>query len=111
MEQIAIKDKELLEMKADHEHLKGKLQKFEKEKTELEARVVELCVEKKELETSKENHGYTMLEIGFERARKQAEYFYPDLKFDNLDPIKVVHNGTLVDDDEVDVEGGVCSSR
>ncbi|MED6179942.1 hypothetical protein PIB30_005741 [Stylosanthes scabra] len=86
--------------------LKGKLQKLDKEKTELEARVVELCVQKKEAETSKENHGYAMLEIGFERARKQAEYFHPDLKFDNLDPIKVVHNGTLIDDDEVDLEGG-----
>ncbi|MED6209005.1 hypothetical protein PIB30_050421 [Stylosanthes scabra] len=68
--------------------------------------VVELAVEKKEAEKSKENHGYAMLEIGFERARKQAEFFYLDLKFDNLDPIKVVHNSALVDDDEVDVEGG-----
>ncbi|MED6169871.1 hypothetical protein PIB30_025285 [Stylosanthes scabra] len=106
MEQIATKDKDLLQLKADHDQLKGKLQKFEKEKTELEARVVELCVEKKEAKTSKENHGYVKLEIGFERARKQAEYFYPNLKFDKLDPIKVVHNGALVDDDEVDVEGG-----
>ncbi|MED6135673.1 hypothetical protein PIB30_048891 [Stylosanthes scabra] len=106
MEQIAAKDKDLLELKVDHDQFKGKLQKFEKEKIELEVRVVELCVEKKEAETSKENHGYVMLEIGFERDRKQAEYFYPDLKFDKLDPIKVVHNGALVDDDEVDVEGG-----
>ncbi|MED6174166.1 hypothetical protein PIB30_066427, partial [Stylosanthes scabra] len=90
----------------DVESLKGKLQKLDKDKTDLEARVVELAVEKKEAETSEGNHGYPMLEIGFERARKQAEFFYPDLKFDNLDPIKVVHNGALVDDDEVDVEGG-----
>ncbi|MED6109235.1 hypothetical protein PIB30_031551 [Stylosanthes scabra] len=88
------------------EQLKGKLQKLDKEKTELEVRVVELCVEKKEVETSKEDHGYEMMAAGFERARQQAEFFYPDLKFDNLDPIKVVHNGKLVDDDEVDVEGG-----
>ncbi|MED6207632.1 hypothetical protein PIB30_037503 [Stylosanthes scabra] len=93
-------------LKADVEQLKGKLQKFDKEKTELEARVVELCVQKKEAETSKEDHGYNMMEAGFERARKQAEYFFPKLKFDKLDPIKVVHNGTLVDDEEVDLEGG-----
>ncbi|MED6197288.1 hypothetical protein PIB30_055294 [Stylosanthes scabra] len=105
-EQLALRDKEVSELKIDVESLKGKLQKLEKDKNELEARVVELCVEKNEAETSKENHGYTMLEIGFERARKQAEYFYPDLKFDKLDLIKVVHNGALVDDDEVDVEGG-----
>ncbi|MED6198299.1 hypothetical protein PIB30_064895 [Stylosanthes scabra] len=106
MQQITSKDKELLELKTDHEQLKGKLQKFDKDRTELEARVVELCAEKKEAEISKEDHSYTMMEAGFERARKQAEYFYPDLKFDKLDPIKVVHNGALVDDDDVDLEGG-----
>ncbi|MED6143821.1 hypothetical protein PIB30_009321 [Stylosanthes scabra] len=105
-EQLAVKEKEVLEWKAGIESLKGKLQKLDKDKTDLEARVVELCVEKKEVETSKENHSYAMLEIGFERARKQAEFFYPDLKFDKLDPIKVVHNEALVDDDEVDLEGG-----
>ncbi|MED6203602.1 hypothetical protein PIB30_000685 [Stylosanthes scabra] len=105
-EWLAVREKEMLELKTDVEGLKGKLQKLDKDKTDLEARVVERAVEKKEAETGKENHGYAMLEIGFERARKQAEFFYPDLKFDNLDPIKVVHNGALVDDDEVDVEGG-----
>ncbi|MED6180576.1 hypothetical protein PIB30_011337 [Stylosanthes scabra] len=105
-DQLAVREKEMLELKTDVEGLKGKLQKLDKDKTDLEARVVELAVEKKEAETSKENHGYAMLEIVFERARKQAEFFYPDLKFDNLDPIKVVYNGALVDDDEVDVEGG-----
>ncbi|MED6151456.1 hypothetical protein PIB30_082754 [Stylosanthes scabra] len=98
-EQSALKEKEVEDLKADLEQLKGKLHKLDKEKTELEAR-------KKEAETSKENHGYAMLEIGFETAWKQAEYFHPGLKFDNLDPIKVVHNGTRVDDDEVDLEGG-----
>ncbi|MED6144047.1 hypothetical protein PIB30_011840 [Stylosanthes scabra] len=106
MEQITAKDRELSELKSSVEQLKGKLQKLDKEKTELEARVVELCVKKKEAETSKEDHGFVMMEAGFERARKQAEFFFPDLKFDKLDPIKVVHNGALVDDDEVDLEGG-----
>ncbi|MED6120674.1 hypothetical protein PIB30_023140 [Stylosanthes scabra] len=105
-EQNNLKDKEMLELKSTVEGLKGKLQKFEKEKTEFEARVVELCVEKKEAEQSKEDHGYDMMAAGFERARKQAEFLYPDIKFDNLDPVKVVHNGALVDDDEVDLEGG-----
>ncbi|MED6217481.1 hypothetical protein PIB30_018116 [Stylosanthes scabra] len=104
-EQLSLKEKEVQGLKADVEQLKGKLQKFDKEKIELEARVVELCVQKKEAETSKEDHGYSMMEAGFERAQKQAEYFFPGLKFDKLDPIKVVHNGTLVDDDEVDLEG------
>ncbi|MED6123049.1 hypothetical protein PIB30_045603 [Stylosanthes scabra] len=105
-EQLALREKEMSELKTGVESLKGKLQRLDRDKTDLEARVVELAAEKKEAEMSKENHGYTMLEIGFERARKQAEFFYPDLKFDNLDPIKVVHNGALVDDDEVDEEGG-----
>ncbi|MED6217137.1 hypothetical protein PIB30_015038 [Stylosanthes scabra] len=70
-EQLAVKEKEVLELKADIKSLKRKFQKLDKDKTDLEARV--------------------------------AEYFYPDLKFDKLDPIKVVHNGALVDDDEVEV--------
>ncbi|MED6217848.1 hypothetical protein PIB30_021325 [Stylosanthes scabra] len=69
-EQLALRDKELAELKSDVEGLKGKLERLDKDKTDLEARVVELAVEKKEAETSKENHGYAMLEIGFKRARK-----------------------------------------
>ncbi|MED6155698.1 hypothetical protein PIB30_007205 [Stylosanthes scabra] len=106
VEQSATKDKELLELKSDIEQLKGKLQKLEKDRTELEARVVELCGEKKSAKTSKEDHGYMMMAAGFERARKQAEFLIPEIKFDKLDPVKVVHNGALVDDDEVDLEGG-----
>ncbi|MED6145077.1 hypothetical protein PIB30_021731 [Stylosanthes scabra] len=75
MEQIAVKGKELSELK-------------------------------KEAETSREDHGYDMMAAGFERARKQAQFLYPDINFDNLDPVEVVHNGALVDDDEVDLEGG-----
>ncbi|MED6182462.1 hypothetical protein PIB30_028591 [Stylosanthes scabra] len=105
-EQLAVKEKEMLELKTTIEGLKGKLQKFEKDKTELEARVVELAVEKKEAEQSKEDHDYDMMAAGFERARKQAEFFFPDLKFDQLNPIKVVHKGAHIDDDEVDLEGG-----
>ncbi|MED6182458.1 hypothetical protein PIB30_028587 [Stylosanthes scabra] len=66
-EQNNLKDKELLELKTTVEGLKGKLQKFEKDKTELEARVVELCVKKKEAEQSKEDHGHDMMAAGFER--------------------------------------------
>ncbi|MED6129613.1 hypothetical protein PIB30_109586 [Stylosanthes scabra] len=105
-EQLAVKEKEMLELKTTIEGLKGKLQKFEKDKTELEARVVELAVEKKEAEQSKEDHSYDMMAAGFERARKQAGFFFPDMKFDQLNPIKVVHKGALIDDDEVDLEGG-----
>ncbi|MED6172570.1 hypothetical protein PIB30_051282 [Stylosanthes scabra] len=79
---------------------------LEKDKTDLKSRVVELCGQKKEAEVNKENHGYNMLLVGFERAKKQAEFLYPEMSFDKLDPIKVVHNGALVDDDEVDCEGG-----
>ncbi|MED6139367.1 hypothetical protein PIB30_083142 [Stylosanthes scabra] len=85
VEQVALKEKEVLDLKSENEELKRK---------------------KKEAETSKEHHGYEMLVAGFERARKQAGFFFPEMKFDQLDPIKVVHNGALVDDDEVDAEGG-----
>ncbi|MED6211533.1 hypothetical protein PIB30_074643 [Stylosanthes scabra] len=106
MEQIAKKDKELLGLKNENADLKGKVHTLEKNKAELETRIVELCGQKKVAEVSKEDHGYDMLLAGFERAKKQAEFLFPDVSFDKLDPIKVVHNGALVDDDEVDVEGG-----
>ncbi|MED6195569.1 hypothetical protein PIB30_039084 [Stylosanthes scabra] len=99
-------DKELLGVKAENEGLKEKVQKLEKDRAELETRVVELCGLKKEVEASKEDHGYEMLLAGFARAKRQAEFFFPEIQFDKLDPIKVVHNGALVDDDEVDLEGG-----
>ncbi|MED6208671.1 hypothetical protein PIB30_047464 [Stylosanthes scabra] len=105
MEQIAEKEKELLELKGENVSLKGKVQNLEKDKSVLESRVVELCGQRKEADVSKENHGYDMLLVGFERAKRQAEFFFLEVKFDKLDPIKVVHNGALVDDDEVDVEG------
>ncbi|MED6185236.1 hypothetical protein PIB30_055055 [Stylosanthes scabra] len=85
MEDVAQKDKELLELKEDNGILTGK---------------------KKEAEISKENHGYDMLIVGFERAKRQVEFLFPEAKFDKLDPVKVVHNGALIDDDEVDAEGG-----
>ncbi|MED6213523.1 hypothetical protein PIB30_094201 [Stylosanthes scabra] len=84
LEQVALKEKELLDLKSENGELKGK----------------------KEAETGKEHHGYEMLLVGFERAKKQANFFFPEMEFDKLDPIKVVHNGALVDDDEVEVEGG-----
>ncbi|MED6202070.1 hypothetical protein PIB30_101711 [Stylosanthes scabra] len=106
MEQMAQKDKELLELKGENAVLKGKVQGLEKDKLDLKSRVVELCGQKKETEVNKENYGYDMLLFGFERAKKQAEFLFPEVKFDKLDPIKVVHNRALVDDDEVDCEGG-----
>ncbi|MED6109467.1 hypothetical protein PIB30_033848 [Stylosanthes scabra] len=106
MEQVSLKEKEVLDLKTENKELKVKVQRFEKEKTNLESRIVELCGQKKEAETSKEDYGYEMLLVGFARAKEQAEFFFPEAKFDKLNPIKVVHNGTLVDDDEVDVEGG-----
>ncbi|MED6115691.1 hypothetical protein PIB30_093132 [Stylosanthes scabra] len=77
MEQVAMKEKEVLDLKNENKELKRKVEKLEKDKTGLEARVVELCGQKKEAETSKEHHGYEMLVVGFERARKQAGFFFP----------------------------------
>ncbi|MED6115095.1 hypothetical protein PIB30_086881 [Stylosanthes scabra] len=89
-----------------YDELRAKKEACQKREENLESRVVELCGQKKEAETSKEDHGYEMLLVGFARAKKQAELFFPEVKFDKLDPIKVVHNGALVDDDEVGIEGG-----
>ncbi|MED6152982.1 hypothetical protein PIB30_097202 [Stylosanthes scabra] len=63
VEQVALKEKEVLDLKSENEELKRKVEKLEKDKTGLEARVVKLCVQKKEAETSKEHHGYEMLSL------------------------------------------------
>ncbi|MED6183426.1 hypothetical protein PIB30_037772 [Stylosanthes scabra] len=105
-EEVAQKEKSLLEAQNENLLLKQKESKLEKDKTNLGLCVVELCGQKKDAEISKENHGYDMLLVGFERAKRQTEFFFLQLEFDKLDPIKVVHNGALVDDDEVDAEGG-----
>ncbi|MED6191972.1 hypothetical protein PIB30_005790 [Stylosanthes scabra] len=68
--------------------------------------IEDLKADKKEAKTSKEDHGYDMMAAGFERTCKQAQFLFPDIKFDVLDPVKVVHNGALIDDDEVNMEGG-----
>ncbi|MED6197861.1 hypothetical protein PIB30_060764 [Stylosanthes scabra] len=102
MEHVAQKEKELLEYRSENSVLKGKMQSLEKDKTDLKTRVAELCAQKKEAGTSKEHHGYEMLLVGFDKAKEQVGFFAPGIKFDKMSPIQVVHNGALVDDDEVD---------
>ncbi|MED6150997.1 hypothetical protein PIB30_078063 [Stylosanthes scabra] len=46
-----------------------------------------------------------MFAIAWDRAKAQAELFAPGVKFDDMDPLKVVYKGKLIDDDQVHVEG------
>ncbi|MED6211153.1 hypothetical protein PIB30_070893 [Stylosanthes scabra] len=95
-EQITLKGKENELLKEENEELKeGKL----------ESRLVELCGEKKEAETSKKAHGFEMFAAAWGRARAQAELFALGVNFDMMDPVKVVYKGKIVDDDQVPVEG------
>ncbi|MED6151321.1 hypothetical protein PIB30_081404 [Stylosanthes scabra] len=57
-EEVAQKEKNLLEAKNENLLLKENVSKLEKDKTDLELRVVELCGQKKDAEISKENHGF-----------------------------------------------------
>ncbi|MED6122381.1 hypothetical protein PIB30_039214 [Stylosanthes scabra] len=75
------------------------------DKQELEGRVVELCGEKKQAEVSKKDHGFQMFAVAWVRAKAQAELFTPGVKFDQMDPLKVVYKGGLIDDDQVPAEG------
>lgn len=38
-------------------------------------------------------------EDGFNRAKEQVLHFYPDLDLSNLDSLKIVQNGELVEED------------
>ncbi|MED6122444.1 hypothetical protein PIB30_039923 [Stylosanthes scabra] len=86
--------------------LKNQVNGLAKDKKDLESRVMELCAEKEEIELDRKNHGLEMFALGFKRAKAHAELFAPGVKFDKMDPTKVVFDGKLVDDDEVAVEGG-----
>ncbi|QHN82814.1 uncharacterized protein DS421_20g699110 [Arachis hypogaea] len=79
--------------------------KFEEEKTALEARLVVLGVEKKQLEIDKEDHGLEMFAAGFDRAVEQAKLLTPNVDLSLMDPCKVVVGGALVEDEENGGEG------
>ncbi|MED6220878.1 hypothetical protein PIB30_049005 [Stylosanthes scabra] len=72
---VALKEKEIGLPKEENEGLKNEVARSGKDKKDLEDMVVELCVEKKELE------------------------------YDKIDPVNVVYKGELIDDDQVLVEG------
>ncbi|MED6107853.1 hypothetical protein PIB30_018137 [Stylosanthes scabra] len=71
MEQVASKEKELAEMKSDNEQLKGKLQKLDRDKIDLEARVVELCSQKKEAEPLRRIMGMRLWLLGLSEQRSK----------------------------------------
>ncbi|MED6212005.1 hypothetical protein PIB30_078983 [Stylosanthes scabra] len=89
-EQIALKEKEIGLLKDESEELKSKVAKLSKDKKDSESRVVDLCGDKKEVE---------------DKAKAHAKLFAPGVKFDKMDPVKVLYKGELIDDDQVIVEG------
>ncbi|MED6176846.1 hypothetical protein PIB30_092200 [Stylosanthes scabra] len=60
---------------------------------------------RKEAEVSKKAHGFEMFATAWDRAKAQAELFAPGVSFEKMDPVKVVYNGELVNDDQVPAEG------
>ncbi|MED6171446.1 hypothetical protein PIB30_040826 [Stylosanthes scabra] len=104
-EQVALKEKENAMLKEENAELKVKVAKLVKDKKDLETRVVEVCGERKEAEVSKKAHGFEMFAAAWDRAKTQAELFAHGVSFEKMDPVKVVYNGELVDDDQVPAEG------
>ncbi|MED6143380.1 hypothetical protein PIB30_005652 [Stylosanthes scabra] len=109
--QITLKEKNIGLLKDESEELKSKVAKLSKDKKDLESRVVELCGEKKEAEMSKKNHGFEMFTAAWDRAKAQAKLFVPCVKFDKMDPVKVIYKGELVDDDQIPVEGNASDDH
>ncbi|MED6177488.1 hypothetical protein PIB30_098561 [Stylosanthes scabra] len=103
--QVVFKEKENGLLKEENDELRAKIVKLSKDKKDLESRVVEVCGERKEAEMSKKTHGFEMFPVAWDRAKAQAELFAPGVKFDKMDPVKVVYKGELVDDDQVPAEG------
>ncbi|MED6147570.1 hypothetical protein PIB30_045051 [Stylosanthes scabra] len=105
IEQVALKEKENGMLKEENAELKVKVAKLVKDKKYLETRVVEVCGERKEAEVSKKAHGFEMFAAAWDMVKAQAELFAPGVSFEKIDPVKVVYNGELVDDDQVPAEG------
>ncbi|RYR30330.1 hypothetical protein Ahy_B01g055126 [Arachis hypogaea] len=75
------------------------------DKAALEARLVVLGTEKKQLEVAKEDHGLEMFAAGFDRAVEQARLLAPEVDLSAMDPCKVVVEGELVEDEDNDGKG------
>ncbi|MED6138588.1 hypothetical protein PIB30_075685 [Stylosanthes scabra] len=105
VEQVDLKGKEILLLNDENEDLRNKVAKVSKDKQDLKDRVVELCGKKKETEESKKQHGFEMFVVAWESAKAQAELFAPGVKFEEIDHLKVVYKGGLIDDDQVPSEG------
>ncbi|MED6160680.1 hypothetical protein PIB30_053723 [Stylosanthes scabra] len=100
-----LKEKENGLLKEENDELSAKIVKLSKDKKDLKSRVVEVCGERKEAEMSKKTHGVEMFAAAWDRDKAQAELFAPGVKFDKMDPVKVVYKGELVDDDQVPAKG------
>ncbi|MED6161751.1 hypothetical protein PIB30_063722 [Stylosanthes scabra] len=87
-EQVTLKERENALLKEKNGKLKAKVSQLCKEKSELENRIAELCGEKKKL-----------------KAKAQIELFVLGVDLEKMDPVKVVYNVELVDDDQVPAEG------
>ncbi|MED6181609.1 hypothetical protein PIB30_020873 [Stylosanthes scabra] len=110
MEEEGSKEDKMAELVEAEKKLKlvmeqAKVSQLSKDKADLENRVVELCGEKKEAEVSKNAHDFEMFAAAWDRAKSQIELLVPSADLEKMDPVKVVYNGELVDDDEVPAEG------
>ncbi|MED6194233.1 hypothetical protein PIB30_026493 [Stylosanthes scabra] len=87
-------DRESVEKAAEKEKLNNECAKLKKDKSDLEGRVVDLCIEKKEFEEEKRKYGFNMFAVAWDRVKAQAEFFTPRVNFEDMDPVKVVHKGS-----------------
>ncbi|MED6112546.1 hypothetical protein PIB30_062697 [Stylosanthes scabra] len=103
LEQAALKVKEIALLKEEMEKLNSEFAKLRKDNSDLEGRVVDLCIEKKEFEEEKKKYGFNMFAVVWDKAKAQAEFFAPGVKFEDMDPVKSYPQRELIDDDEVPV--------
>ncbi|MED6213312.1 hypothetical protein PIB30_091932 [Stylosanthes scabra] len=87
IKQVALKEKENVILKEENAELK-----------------VKVSEERKDAEVSKKAHGFEMFAAAWDRAKAQANCC-PWVSFEKMDPVKVVYNGELADDDQVPAEG------
>ncbi|XP_072092605.1 uncharacterized protein [Arachis hypogaea] len=91
--------------KEEHESAKESLGKKESELTTINERIVEVTLQLKQIESSREADILDAFAEGFECSVIQGKFLCPGGEFTAIDPSKIVRNGQLVDDEEVAEEG------
>ncbi|XP_016178020.1 uncharacterized protein LOC107620361 [Arachis ipaensis] len=100
------KEKELTSVKDKYDKEADMLKKKSAELSSMQEQMIEATMKMKELEKGKQTEILDAFVEGFERAILQVKFLLPGQDLSQMDPRKIVRDGSLVDDEEI-VEDGL----